>query len=119
MTEETIRVEVAYAREEDQALLTVQGPPGLTIADAIERSGMAERFPEIDLGVNKVGVFGKVATLDTALADGDRVEIYPPLIADPKQARKARAAKAGGATKAGAAKAAGDKPAGAKAATAE
>ncbi len=109
VTDETIRVEVAYARKQEQALLAVQGPPGLTIGDAIARSGMTERFPEIDLGVNKVGVFGKVATLETALADGDRVEIYPPLIADPKQARKTRAAKAGGA------KAAGSKPASKKA----
>lgn len=94
MTDETIRVEVAYAREAAQALLPVQGPEGLTIADAIERSGITQRFPEIDLSANKVGVFGKVAKLDTALADGDRVEIYPPLIADPKQARKSRAADA-------------------------
>jgi hypothetical protein len=92
VTDETIRVEVAYAREQAQALLPVQGPRGLTIAEAIERSGILQRFPEIDLDANKVGVFGKVAKLDTALADGDRVEIYPPLIADPKQARKARAA---------------------------
>ena len=94
MTEEMVRVEVAYAREHAQALLPVQGGPGLTIREAIERSGVLERFPEIDLADNKVGVFGKVAALDTALADGDRVEIYPPLIADPKQARKARAAEA-------------------------
>jgi putative ubiquitin-RnfH superfamily antitoxin RatB of RatAB toxin-antitoxin module len=93
VTEETINVEVAYAREREQVLLTVKGVPGLTIAEAIERSGVRERFPEIDLDANKVGVFGKVATLETALADGDRVEIYPPLIADPKQARKARAAR--------------------------
>lgn len=95
MTDETIHVEVAYAREEQQALLPVQGPEGLTIAEAIERSGIIQRFPEIDLAANKVGVFGKMAKLDTALADGDRVEIYPPLIADPKQARKSRAATAG------------------------
>lgn len=92
--DDKIRVEVAYAREKQQALLQVQGEPGLTIEQAIERSGVLQRFPEIDLGVNKVGVFGKVAKLDAALADGDRVEIYPPLIADPKQARKARAAEA-------------------------
>ncbi len=95
MTDETIHVEVAYAREAQQALLPVRGPQGLTIAEAIERSGIVQRFPEIDLTANKVGVFGKVAKLDTALADGDRVEIYPPLIADPKQARKSRAATAG------------------------
>lgn len=96
MTDDKIHVEVAYAREQVQALLQVQGGAGLTIREAIERSGMLQRFPEIDLGVNKVGVFGKVAGLDTALADGDRVEIYPPLIADPKQARKARAADGAG-----------------------
>jgi len=90
-----IRVEVAYAREKQQALLAVQGEPGLSIREAIERSGVLQRFPEIDLAVNKVGVFGKVTSLDTVLADGDRVEIYPPLIADPKQARKARAAGTG------------------------
>jgi hypothetical protein len=94
VTEETLRVEVAYARETAQALLPVRGSPGLTIREAIERSGLQQRFPEIDLDKNKVGVFGKVATLDTPVADGDRVEIYPPLIADPKQARKARAADA-------------------------
>jgi putative ubiquitin-RnfH superfamily antitoxin RatB of RatAB toxin-antitoxin module len=87
-----VHVEVAYAREQVQALVPVQGGPGLTIREAIERSGMLQRFPEIDLEANKVGVFGKVAGLDTTLADGDRVEIYPPLIADPKAARKARAA---------------------------
>ncbi len=94
MTEESIRVEVAYAREGAQALLPVSGPVGLTVAEAIERSGIIQRFPEIDLDANKVGVFGKVAKLDAPLADGDRVEIYPPLIADPKQARKERAAEA-------------------------
>lgn len=95
MTDEKIHVEVAYAREQVQALLQVQGEAGMKIREAIERSGVLQRFPEIDLGVNKVGVFGKVAALDAALVDGDRVEIYPPLIADPKQARKARAADGG------------------------
>ncbi|WP_338074102.1 RnfH family protein [Halochromatium glycolicum] len=91
MTEQTIQVEVAYAREHAQALLPVQGETGMTVADAIERSGIQARFPEIDLAVNKVGIFGKVTKLDQVLASGDRVEIYPPLIADPKQARKQRA----------------------------
>ncbi|WP_462321339.1 RnfH family protein [Halochromatium sp.] len=91
VTEQTINVEVAYARERAQALIPVTGQAGMTLADAIERSGILSRFPEIDLDVNKVGVFGKLAKLDQALASGDRVEIYPPLIADPKQARKQRA----------------------------
>ena len=92
MTEEKVDVEVVYARERQQALLAVQGPEGLTVRDAIERSGILKRFPEIDLAVNKVGIFGKVVKLDQPLQRGDRVEIYPPLIADPKQVRKQRAA---------------------------
>lgn len=99
--EDKIRIEVAYARERQQALLKVNGEPGLSVRDAIERSGVLQRFPEIDLAKNKVGVFGKVAKLDAALTDGDRVEIYPPLIADPKQARKDRAADSGGKRAAG------------------
>lgn len=91
VTDQTVDVEVAYAREQAQALVAVTGQPGMTVADAIERSGIPMRFPEIDLGVNKVGIFGKVVKLDQVLASGDRVEIYPPLIADPKQARKTRA----------------------------
>jgi len=89
--QKNVDVEVAYARERAQALIPVTGQPGMTVAEAIERSGIQARFPEIDLDVNKVGIFGKVAKLDQALASGDRVEIYPPLIADPKQARKQRA----------------------------
>lgn len=92
MTDEQIQVEVAYAREHAQALLRVKGAQGLCVSDAIERSGILERFSEIDLSVNKVGIFGKTVRLDQALQDGDRVEIYAPLIADPKQARKDRAA---------------------------
>lgn len=92
MAEQRIQVEVAYAKENEQALLSVEGEKGLTVREAIERSGMLRRFPEIDLETNKVGVFGKVAKLDQALESGDRVEIYRPLIADPKEARKKRAA---------------------------
>lgn len=91
VTEQTVNVEVAYARERAQALIAVKGQSGMTLADAIERSGILGRFPEIDLKANKVGIFGKLAKLDQVLASGDRVEIYPPLIADPKQARKQRA----------------------------
>ena len=87
-----IRVEVVYAKGPQQALLSVDLPEGQTVKDAIERSGILGRFPDIDLAVNKIGIFGKVTTLDNTLADGDRVEIYRPLIADPKEARKKRAA---------------------------
>jgi putative ubiquitin-RnfH superfamily antitoxin RatB of RatAB toxin-antitoxin module len=70
----------------------VEAESPLTVQQAIEDSGVLQRFPEIDLAKNKVGVFGKAAKLDALLQDGDRVEIYRPLIADPKEARKKRAA---------------------------
>lgn len=92
MTTEQIDVEVAYALPDEQLILAVSGEAGLTIGQAIERSGILARFPDIDLAVNKVGVFGKLAKLDTPLNPGDRVEIYRALIADPKEARKQRAA---------------------------
>ena len=98
MTEQQIEVEVAYARADAQALIPVKGMSGMTIGDAIARSGVQMMFPEIDLGRYKVGIFGKIASLDAVLQTGDRVEIYPPLIADPRQAaRKGRANKGGGA----------------------
>ena len=102
MADERIEVEVAYARPDEQVILTVQVPPGTTIAEAIRLSGVLERFPEIDLAASKVGVFGKVGRLEQELAAGDRVEIYRALIADPKEARKQRAAE-GKAMKKGAA----------------
>lgn len=92
MTEDRDRVEVAYARKDKQAILTVTASEGLTVKAAIEQSGIWQRFPEIDLTVNRVGVFGKLARLDQVLEPGDRVEIYRPLIADPKAMRKQRAA---------------------------
>lgn len=102
MVDERIEVEVAYARPDEQVILALEVPAGSTIEAAIRRSGVLDRFPEIDLTANKVGVFGKVGRLDQALFDGDRVEIYRPLIADPKEARKQRAAE-GKAMKKGAA----------------
>ena len=92
MAEQRIEVEVAYAREQAQALIPVTGDPGLTAREAIERSGVTRQFPEIDLAVNKVGIYGKLISLDQFLESGDRVEIYRPLIADPKEQRKKRAA---------------------------
>lgn len=92
VTDDPIQVEVVYARERVQVLLTVKGPHGLSAADAVERSGILDRFPEIDLAVNKLGVFGKVVRPVQVLQSGDRVEIYAPLIADPRQARRDRAA---------------------------
>lgn len=92
MADERIQVEVAYAGEVEQALLAVEGNRGLTVRQAIEQSGVLRRFPEIDLAVNKVGIFGKLTKPDQPLQMGDRVEIYRPLIADPKEARKKREA---------------------------
>lgn len=90
--EAPIVVEVAYATPQEQVLVALRAAAGITVEQAIQRSGILARFPEIDLAENKVGVFGKLATLTTELNPGDRVEIYRPLIADPKEARKRRAA---------------------------
>lgn len=92
MADESMTVEVAYAKPEEQRIIELQVPSGTTVAQAIERSGIRELFPEIDLNQNKVGIFGKLSSLDAVLQPGDRVEIYRPLIADPKEARKRRAA---------------------------
>ncbi|MGB1581824.1 MAG: RnfH family protein [Nevskiales bacterium] len=91
MAEELIRVEVAYARPDDQAILTVDVPAGAEIGEAIKRSGIVERFPEIDVDNSKVGIFGKAMPMTQPLKAGDRVEIYRPLIADPKESRRQRA----------------------------
>ena len=87
-----IKVEVAYARADQQVLLEVQVAAGATVREAIEASGVLARFPEIDLARNKVGVFGKIMPFDTRLRAGDRIEIYRPLIGDPKEIRRLRAA---------------------------
>jgi putative ubiquitin-RnfH superfamily antitoxin RatB of RatAB toxin-antitoxin module len=92
VTEPHIDVEVVFAKPGEQALEQLHVPADATIESVIRQSGLLERFPEIDLAQNKVGVFGKVAALSATLRDGDRVEIYRPLIADPKEARKRRAA---------------------------
>lgn len=93
MAEAPFVVEVAYAKPDEQLILSVACASMITIQEAIDRSGILGKFPEIDLAINKVGVFGKIATLDAALHPGDRVEIYRPLVADPKEARRRRAAK--------------------------
>ena len=89
----TIKVEVAYAKPEIQVILPLDVAEGTTLEQAIINSGILEKFPEIDLGNNKVGIFGKIAKLDVPLQDRDRVEIYRPLIADPKESRRKRAEK--------------------------
>jgi len=83
-----IKVEVLYALAHEQTLLVVEVPQGTTLADAVKSSGILEKYPEIDLSNNKVGIFGKLSKLDIVLRAKDRVEIYRPLIADPKEVRK-------------------------------
>jgi hypothetical protein len=92
MVGDVITVEVAYAKSDEQRIFELQVPPGTTARDAVEQSGVGEHFPEIDLENLKLGIFGKVAKPDVALQAGDRVEIYRPLIADPKEQRKKKAA---------------------------
>jgi putative ubiquitin-RnfH superfamily antitoxin RatB of RatAB toxin-antitoxin module len=89
---DSIRIEVAYARPERQDVIRLTLPAGSTISQAIEASGLLQRYPDIDLAKTKVGIFGKLSRMDTALRERDRVEIYRPLIADPKEVRKQRAA---------------------------
>ena len=84
-------VEVAYALPNKQLIIPVQIAPGASVEIAIQASGILEKFPDIDLSVNQIGVFGKLAKLETPLRHLDRVEIYRPLIADPKEVRKQRA----------------------------
>lgn len=85
-------VEVAYAKPEKQLILTLKVAPGTTAEQTIIASGILQKFPEIDLAANKVGIFGKMVKPDTELREKDRVEIYRPLIADPKEVRRQRAA---------------------------
>ncbi|MDP2806103.1 MAG: RnfH family protein [Gallionellaceae bacterium] len=91
MNTEKIKIEVAYALPHEQALRKLEVAQNTTIADAIKLSGLLEKYPEIDLTKSKLGLFGKLSKADTVLRDKDRVEIYRPLIADPKEVRKKRA----------------------------
>ena len=86
-----ITVEIAYALPYKQLILMVNIEKNSNVKAAIEASNILIEFPEIDLTVNKVGVFGKISNLDTALRHKDRVEIYRSLTVDPKAARVKRA----------------------------
>lgn len=88
-----IRVQVCYACPNRSLLREVVLPPGATLQSAIERSGLLHDVPEIDLTACRVGVFGKLKPLDAVLREHDRVEIYRPLVADPKESRRKRARK--------------------------
>ena len=89
---ETIKVEVAYALPQKQVILGLEVEADATLEQVIHASGILQQFPEIDLSLNRVGVFGKLGKLTDTLHAGDRVEIYRPLIADPKVVRRERAA---------------------------
>ena len=86
-------IEVAYATPAKQVIIELDVAETCTVEEAIRLSNITDQFPEIELGKNKVGIFGKVAKLTDSLREKDRVEIYRPLIADPKESRRARAAK--------------------------
>ncbi|MBI3479840.1 MAG: RnfH family protein [Nitrosomonadales bacterium] len=86
-----INIEVVYALPDEQILLKRSVPTGTTVAEAIRASSMLDKHPEIDLTSNKLGIFGKLTKADVVLRDQDRVEIYRPLIADPKEIRRKRA----------------------------
>ncbi|MDM8559811.1 RnfH family protein [Candidatus Parabeggiatoa sp. HSG14] len=89
---DSIQIEVAYAKPGEQMVIPLKVFIGTTAQQAIETSDILLRFQEIDLNKNKIGIFGKLCKLNTPLRENDRVEIYRPLIADPKEIRKQRAA---------------------------
>lgn len=87
-----ITVEVVYALPREQAVVRLTLARGATVGEAIGQSGLLQRYAQIPAGGMCAGVFGNSVELDAPLADGDRVEIYRPLIVDPKEARRRRAA---------------------------
>ena len=88
-----IEIEVVYALPHRQVLLSLPVPVGSTIEECIKLSGITRQFPEIIISKAKVGIFSRPEKLSTVVKGGDRIEIYRPLIADPKEMRKLRAAK--------------------------
>lgn len=92
MAEEMINIEVCYPLPNKQEVIRLRLPAGCLLQQAVEASGLLGKYPEIDLKKNKFGIWNKLSKLDAPLRDFDRVEIYRPLIADPKEVRKQRAA---------------------------
>lgn len=88
-----LSVEVVYARPDIQRLVRLQMPPQSTVRDAIASSGLLDQFNELVMDEIEAGIFSKAASLEHVLSDGDRVEIYRPLLIDPKEARRRRASK--------------------------
>jgi len=88
-----IEIEVAYARGPDEQLLVVvQVPAGITVREVLDRSGLADRFPEIDVLQCPIGVFGRLVNANHVPKAGDRIEVYRPLKRDPRETRRALAA---------------------------
>ena len=88
-----MKIEVCYALADRQELITLDLPEGSTALQAVEASGLLQKYPEIEPGgLNKLGVFAKLVKADAVLRDRDRVEIYRPLLADPKEVRRQKAA---------------------------
>ncbi|QXP85592.1 RnfH family protein [Methylococcus sp. ANG] len=87
-----MNVGVCYADSDRQLWLRMEMPDESTVEQAIRYSGILERFPEIDLGVQKVGIFGKLVKLDAPVKEGDRIEIYRAITADPKTVRRRKIA---------------------------
>lgn len=85
-----MKIEVVYASVDRQKLVALDLPEGSTVEQAIMASGLLDAFPDIDLAQQKVGVFGRACALAAVLREHDRVEIYRPLVADPKESRRAR-----------------------------
>lgn len=94
MTVPQIQIEVAYATPERQQIIPLRVPVGTQVREAIAQSQIMRYFPEIDLDKQKVGIWSKTVKLEQELREGDRVEIYRPLIADPKAIRRRRAEQA-------------------------
>jgi putative ubiquitin-RnfH superfamily antitoxin RatB of RatAB toxin-antitoxin module len=90
MSNNSLAVEVVFASQDTHELIAMSVPAGTTLLQAIEQSGILLRFPEIDLQVNRVGIFGELKQLTDVLSEGDRVEIYRPLNKDPMLARRDR-----------------------------
>lgn len=89
---ETLNIEVCYAMSNKQEVVRVRVPEGATVQHGLDASGLLAKYPEIDIRKSKFGIWNKLSKLDAVLRDKDRIEIYRPLIADPKEVRKQRAA---------------------------
>jgi uncharacterized protein len=92
-TDDPLEIEVVHALAEEQIVVRLRVPPGTTAGEAIERSGLERRYPGVQAPDVPVGIHGRRVARSTRLRSGDRVEIYRPLTADPKQARHRRAAR--------------------------